>query len=128
MKGIALVILVALLLLGAGCAGFALSLVLLYLSAGGSLASLPQPGPAWFLLVPLLIVAANLHTLIATEGFKRWNGDLPTRVTAIAIVSFVVGIVLVVWIYWPPEITAVTLPSVSWHCCPSLPLPRHCQG
>jgi hypothetical protein len=113
MRGIALVIIIALLLLGAGCAGFTLSLVLLYLSTGGSLASLPPPGPVWFLLVPLLIIAANLHILIATEGYKRWNGDLPIRVTTIAIVSLVVGILLVIWIYWPSDITAVTLPPVS---------------
>ena len=109
MKGIGKVIVVVLMLLGAGCAGFELSLVLIYLSMGNSLASFPQPGAAFFLLVPLIINAANLYTLIATEGYKRWDGNLATRVAVIAIISFVAGIVLVRWTYNPPEIAAIDL-------------------
>ena len=116
MRGIGRVISVALLILVAGCAVYTLSLVLLFLSAGGALASLPQPGPTWFLLVPLIIIAANLRTLMATEGFQRWSG-----VTVIAVVSDIVGIILVAWIWWPPEIAAVDWAPVSLHWCTLVP-------
>ena len=109
MKVIGKVIVVVLLLVGAGCAAFELSVVLFPLSMGTSLAAFPQPGAAFFLLVPLIIIAANLYTLIATEGYKRWDGNLATRVAVIAIVSFVAGILLVRWTYYPPEITAIDL-------------------